>query len=95
MQHDILAVMASLHWGRRTRIQIPDPIATLYFAEHVHITQTRIQITTTYFYGQEFKSVSVSESVSGNVNEPLRDYADFIIFIQVIHVNVNDGCSIR
>ena len=46
----------------------------IVLAEHVHIAQTRTRIPTPYFYvGQEFESVSVSESVSGNVNEPLRD----------------------
>ena len=42
----------------------------LYYAEHVHITQTWTQIPTPYFStGQE--SESESESVSGNVNVPL------------------------
>ena len=43
-------------------------MATLYYAEHVHIAQTQTRIPTPCFcVGQE----SVSESVSGNVNEPL------------------------
>ena len=43
-----------------------NPKATLYYVEHVHIAET--QIPTTYFcVGQ----ISESESVSGNVNEPL------------------------
>ena len=41
----------------------------LYYAEHVHIAQTQTGIPTPYFFvGQE----SESESVSGNVNEPLE-----------------------
>ena len=44
-------------------------MATLYYAEHVHIAQTRIP--TPYFcVGQEPESESVPESVSDNVNEP-------------------------
>ena len=35
------SVMAHLHWRRRTRIQIPNPMATLYSAEHVHFAQTQ------------------------------------------------------
>ena len=42
------------------RIRIPNLMATLYYTEHVHITQTRIRISTPYFcIGQE----SISESV--------------------------------
>ena len=41
-------VMANLHcwtWIQvPTPIRIPNPIATLYYAEHVHIAQTQIQI---------------------------------------------------
>ena len=37
--------MAQLHYQTRiqvrTRIRIPNPMATLYCAEHVHIAQTR------------------------------------------------------
>ena len=45
-------------------------MATLYYAEHVHIAQTWTQIPTPYFcMGQESKSESVPEFVSGNVNE--------------------------
>ena len=52
----------------RTQTRIPNLMAILYYAEHVHIAQTRTQIPTSYFcLGQE----SESESVSGNVNEPL------------------------
>ena len=46
-------------------------MATLYYAEHVHITQTRIP--TPYFcMGQESESEFVPESISGIVNEPLQ-----------------------
>ena len=45
-------------------------MATLYYVEHVHITQT--QIPTHYFcIGQESEYESVPESITGNVNEPL------------------------
>ena len=65
--------MARLHCRRRTRVQtrirIPNPMATLYYAEYVHIAQT--WISTPYFcIRQESESVSVSEFVSGKVNEP-------------------------
>ena len=30
-------LMAPLYWRRRTRIRIPNPMATLYYAEHAHI----------------------------------------------------------
>ena len=64
-------VMAHLHCRRPTQIQVPNPIATLYYAEHVHIAKTRTLISTPYFRtGQE----SESESVSGNVNEALVSY---------------------
>ena len=46
-------------------------MATLHYAEHVHIVQTRTGIPTPYFcVGQESKSESMSEPISGNVNEP-------------------------
>ena len=67
--------MVYLHWQRqarlRSRIQIPNPVPTLYYAEHVHIAQT--QIPTLYFCsGQEYESESKPESISGNINEPSR-----------------------
>ena len=46
-------------------------MATLYYAEHVHITQTRIP-TPDFCMGQESESEFVPESISGNVNEPLQ-----------------------
>ena len=49
-------------------------MVTLYYAEHVHIAQTWTRIPTPYFcLGQESESESMSESVSGNVNESLHD----------------------
>ena len=55
----------------QTGIRITNLMATLYYAEHVHIAQTQTRIPSPYFCtGQEFESESVSESVSGNVNEP-------------------------
>ena len=67
--------MARLHCRRRTqiqtRIQIPNPMVTLYCVEHVHIAQTQTWIPTPYFcIRQESESVSVFDS--GNVNEPLH-----------------------
>ena len=48
-------------------------MATLYYAEYVHIAQTRTQITFPYScVGQESESESIPESVSDNVNEPKR-----------------------
>ena len=47
-------------------------MATLYYAEHVHISQTPTRIPTSYFrMEQESESESVQESVYGNVNKPL------------------------
>ena len=43
----------------------------LYYAEHVHIVQTRTGIPIPYFCIAQ-QSKSVPESVSGNVNEPLE-----------------------
>ena len=67
--------MVYLHWPRqarlRSRIQIPNPVPTLYYAEHVHIAQT--QIPTLYFCsGQEYESESKPESISGYINDPSR-----------------------
>ena len=48
------------------------PMATLYYAEHVHIAQTLIRIPIPYFcVGQESESESISESISRNINESL------------------------
>ena len=47
-------------------------MATLHYTEHAHIAQTQTRILTPYlFRGQESKSESVPESISGNVSEPL------------------------
>ena len=67
--------MVYLHWQRqarlRSRIQIPNPVATLYYAEHVHIAQT--QIPTPYFCSrQQYEFESKPESISGNINESSR-----------------------
>ena len=46
-------------------------MATLYYAEHVHIAQTWTWIPTPYFcIEQKAESESVPESISGNVYEP-------------------------
>ena len=51
-------------------------MATLYYAEHVHIAQTQTQIHTPYFYiGQESESKPVSVSESGNVFRPLDPFS--------------------
>ena len=41
-----LSIIDHSYWRRRTRvrIRIPNPMATLYYAEHVHIAQTQTQI---------------------------------------------------
>ena len=59
---------ALCYYGSFTWIRIPNLMATLYRTATVHIAQIRTRISTPYFgRGQE----SESESVSGNVNEPL------------------------
>ena len=64
------SVMAYLHcrtWvqTQQTRIRIPNPMATLYYAEHVHIARIRTWIPTPYFCtGQESEFESVPESLS-------------------------------
>ena len=68
-------VMAHLHCRRQTRIRtlirIPNLVATLYCAEHVHIVQTQTRIPTPYFcMRQESEFKSITKSVSSNVNEP-------------------------
>ena len=45
--HSSVSLMAYLHWW--TRIRIPIPMATLYYAEHVHIAQHWLQIPIPYF----------------------------------------------
>ena len=56
-----------------TRIHSPNPMATWYCPEDVHIAQTWTRIPTPYFrIGQESESEFVRESISGNVNEPLK-----------------------
>ena len=61
--------MAHLHCQRRSRVQTRIRIATLYYAEHVHIAQIQTWIPTSYFCtGQE----SESKSVSSNVNKSLH-----------------------
>ena len=67
--------ISHLHLQRRTwvrtRIQIPNLMATLHYAEHdVHIAENQTRIPTPYFcVGEE--SESKPKSVCGNVNEPL------------------------
>ena len=67
-------VMAHLHCRRRTqvqtRIRIPNLMATLYYAGHVHIAHSQTQIPTIYFCTE---TESEYESVPDNLNEPL-DY---------------------
>ena len=70
--------MAHLHGQRQTRVQtrirIPNPMATLYYPEHVYMAQTLTQIPTPYFcVGQESKFESVPESVSRSVIEPKEE----------------------
>ena len=70
------SIMAHLHCQRQTwvqtQIQIPNPMATLHYAEYFHIACTWIQIPTPHCCtGQDSESESVPESVSSNVNESL------------------------
>ena len=70
--------MAHKHGRRRTWVQIrirnPNPMPTLHCAKHVHIAQTRTWIPIPYFFTvQEFESVSIFESVPGNVNKSLPE----------------------
>ena len=59
-----------------TRTWIPNLVATLYYAEHVHTAQT--EISTPYFcIGQKSESAPVSES--GNVIKPLRPTSQFVL----------------
>ena len=63
--------MAYLHWRRRTRIQIPNPIATLHYTEHIHMAQTQTWIPTPHFcIGQESESKSIPLSEFNNVSKP-------------------------
>ena len=67
----------TLYYGSFTLVEmdsgiiwIPNPMATLYHAKHVHIAQTPTRIPTPYFCtGHE----SEFESVSSNVNEPFEN----------------------
>ena len=59
-----------------TQIQIPNLMATFYYAVHVFIAQTWTwtRTPTPYFCTrQESEFESVPESVSGNVNESLEE----------------------
>ena len=72
-----VSVLAHLNWRRRNRVRtwiyIQNLMATLYYAESVHIAQTSTRIPTPYFCtGQESESESVPESISSNVNEPIE-----------------------
>ena len=63
--------MAYLHLRRHTRIQIPNPIATLCYAEHVHMAQTQTWMPTPNFcIGQESESKSIPLFESGTVFKP-------------------------
>ena len=65
-----------------TRTRIPNQMATLYYAEHVHITQTWTQIPTPYFnIGQESKSESVPVCDSRCLNHNVQ-YITVIVLIR-------------
>ena len=79
-------VMAYLHCRTRiqvpTRIRIPNPMATLYYAGHIHIAWTRIWIPIETripnHYCTHFCDVYPypdwdPQDVSDNVNKPLRE----------------------
>ena len=64
-------------------------MATLYYAEHLHIAQTQIWIPIPNFcVGQESEPKSVSKPIFGNVNE--LDYSvsesDVDTCISLVHV---------
>ena len=50
-EFQLLVVMAHLHCRRWTLVQtwIRNPVATLYYAQHFHIAQTRTWIPTPYW----------------------------------------------
>ena len=73
----LTCLMTHFRYRRRARVQtwIPNSMATLHCAKHVHIAQTRTRIPTPYFCtGRESESVSLSECVSSNVNERLGPF---------------------
>ena len=85
--------MTHLHCRRRTRVRtrtrIPNPMATLYYAEHVHIAQTRTQISTPNFcVGDESEYVPVPESVSG-LSGLIRGWVEFSTGVEVIESALN------
>ena len=85
-----LSRLEKKHWVP-TQIQIPNSMATLYYAEHVHIAQTWTRIPTPYFcVGQESKFESIPKSKSGNVNEPFLKYLRFRL-----HLSLNGRTAIR
>ena len=78
--------MAHLHRRKRSRvqtwIQIPNPMATLYYPEHFTLHRLKSLVPTPYFcIVQESESESMPESVSGNVNEALDVRADNTLFL--------------
>ena len=60
--------MAHLHWWNRTwirtQIQIPNPMAILYYAEHVHIAQTQTEILLPISVQDRNPSLSPSPSLA-------------------------------
>ena len=63
---------------KRTRlwvqIQIPNPMATLYCPERVHVAQTRTRTPSDYFCkGEESESESVPESNSGGLEHHCKN----------------------
>ena len=63
--------MAYLHCRIRTRIQTPNPMATLHYAEVFTLHGVRFRFQSQLpTKGTGLESESVTESVSGNVNEP-------------------------
>ena len=78
-------IMAYLHCQIWTRIQTPNPMATLHYVEFFTLYAIgftfQSQLPTK---GMESESVSIPESVSGNVNEPLPDSLDDNIYSELI-----------
>ena len=65
------SVMAYLHYQRWTQMWVPNLMVIMYYAGYVTLLRLSVTDSDPYFYiGQESEFMSVSESVSGNVNQP-------------------------
>ena len=87
--------MANLHCRIRiqtlTRIRIPNQMATLYYAEHVHIAQTRTSIPTPYFQGShsdwktwENRKAFSSQGKSQEILENSGNFRQMLFIITIL-----------